>query len=297
MFYSLFPQPFYILLYLAFYAHSLALKQTSCPLNAVVQNTLCKPTTSTVNTANPPHLLSTTRPKTPFDEVFPARPVPRAPGGSPAARPARPRARPRSAPPRRAAGIAADSPASCAPRTSKDPSDGRTLGPVDEAAAVAVAFKTDLPVPCGTHLAGHPAALADSCAGGAMSVSEIFVELQGFLAAEQDIREVSPFSPAPFPCLAGPHGSSALLRGSVSSGGEVSGDGSFPSRVSLGRDPPRFRFCSPLVIPGVRISAPRHHLPHLNVSFPLQHWFMSKAQFDLGTRTTRVLCISLLSVS
>lgn len=33
------------------------------------------------------------------------------------------------------------------------------------------------------------AALADSRAAGAMSVSEIFVELQGFLAAEQDIRE------------------------------------------------------------------------------------------------------------
>lgn len=30
-----------------------------------------------------------------------------------------------------------------------------------------------------------------------MSVSEIFVELQGFLAAEQDIREVSLFSPQP----------------------------------------------------------------------------------------------------
>lgn len=30
-----------------------------------------------------------------------------------------------------------------------------------------------------------------------MSVSEIFVELQGFLAAEQDIREVSPFSSPP----------------------------------------------------------------------------------------------------
>ncbi|PNJ58559.1 TSN isoform 10 [Pongo abelii] len=31
-----------------------------------------------------------------------------------------------------------------------------------------------------------------------MSVSEIFVELQGFLAAEQDIREASPL-PSPFP--------------------------------------------------------------------------------------------------
>lgn len=129
-----------------------------------------------------------------------------------------------------------------------------------------------------------------------MSVSEIFVELQGFLAAEQDIREVSPSLPRPFPCLAGPHGSPALLRRSVSSGGQVSGDGFFPSRVSLGRAP-RFRLCSPLLIPRVRISAPRHHLPHLNVSFPLQRWFMSKAQLALGTQTTRVLCISLLSVS
>lgn len=41
------------------------------------------------------------------------------------------------------------------------------------------------------------AALADSRAAGAMSVSEIFVELQGFLAAEQDIREVSSPSLSP----------------------------------------------------------------------------------------------------
>ncbi|XP_021574754.1 translin isoform X2 [Carlito syrichta] len=32
-----------------------------------------------------------------------------------------------------------------------------------------------------------------------MSVSEIFVELQGFLAAEQDIREASPLPPGPLP--------------------------------------------------------------------------------------------------
>jgi hypothetical protein len=42
------------------------------------------------------------------------------------------------------------------------------------------------------------AALADCCAAGVMSVSEIFVELQGFLAAEQDIREASFLPPIPF---------------------------------------------------------------------------------------------------
>lgn len=36
-----------------------------------------------------------------------------------------------------------------------------------------------------------------------MSVSEIFVELQGFLAAEQDIREASLPTFFPFPCQAG----------------------------------------------------------------------------------------------
>ncbi|KAF0884302.1 TSN protein, partial [Crocuta crocuta] len=41
------------------------------------------------------------------------------------------------------------------------------------------------------------AALIDCCAAGAMSVSEIFVELQGFLAAEQDIREASLLSSPP----------------------------------------------------------------------------------------------------
>ena len=43
------------------------------------------------------------------------------------------------------------------------------------------------------------AALADGRAAGAMSVSEIFVELQGFLAAEQDIREASPRLPISLP--------------------------------------------------------------------------------------------------
>lgn len=71
-----------------------------------------------------------------------------------------------------------------------------------------------------------------------MSVSEIFVELQGFLAAEQDIREVSPFSPPPLPLprgatrQPGPSPSLSLERWAVLRGGF------FPSRVSLGRAPP-----------------------------------------------------------
>lgn len=48
----------------------------------------------------PPHPLSTTRPKTPSDEPFPARPVRRAPAEAPPARPARPPGA-RPAPPRR----------------------------------------------------------------------------------------------------------------------------------------------------------------------------------------------------
>lgn len=60
-----------------------------------------------------------------------------------------------------------------------------------------------------------------------MSVSEIFVELQGFLAAEQDIREVSLFSPQP---LSLPRWATSLgpFPRSVSSGGEASEGGLLP---------------------------------------------------------------------
>lgn len=74
-----------------------------------------------------------------------------------------------------------------------------------------------------------------------MSVSEIFVELQGFLAAEQDIREASLPTFLPFPCQAGllaPAPARSLVFGS---------DG-----FRLGR----------LSVPdSTSLLAPQHHLP------------------------------------
>ncbi|XP_021053406.2 translin isoform X2 [Mus pahari] len=67
----------------------------------------------------------------------------------------------------------------------KTPAPAVAQGPVDAAVATA----TSPLLVCGSHfLVGAPG-LTDCRAAGAMSVSEIFVELQGFLAAEQDIRE------------------------------------------------------------------------------------------------------------
>ncbi|ELV10295.1 Translin [Tupaia chinensis] len=67
-----------------------------------------------------------------------------------------------------------------------------------------------------------------------MSVSEIFVELQGFLAAEQDIREASPL-PIPFPFTC-PSGHISRSSSSVSQSRAVG----TPSRVDC--FPCSFRF-------------------------------------------------------
>lgn len=83
------------------------------------------------------------------------------------------------------------------------------------------------------------AALAGSCVAGAMSVSEIFVELQGFLAAEQDIREVSLFSPQPLSLSLPSWATSLGPFPSLSSGGEASEDGLLPLLFHLQASPPR----------------------------------------------------------
>lgn len=63
------------------------------------------------------------------------------------------------------------------------------------------------------------------------------MELQGFLAAEQDIREASPLSSPPLSLLAGPH-RSALLVALSRAVGKPPGVGCYPTCFSLGHVPP-----------------------------------------------------------
>ncbi|XP_078184159.1 uncharacterized protein LOC100408896 [Callithrix jacchus] len=88
-------------------------------------------------------------------------------------------------------GSAAGSQSSGAPRASEDPSDGRGVRPGvrgDNGGCRGCCDRFRWLFPESSSLAAL-ATLADCCAASAMSVSEIFVELQGFLAQEQDIQE------------------------------------------------------------------------------------------------------------
>lgn len=105
-------------------------------------------------------------------------------------------------------GIAAGSPGSGAPRVWEDPGAGRGARaggrgcgdgdrdpPRPRRALRASERASPLLLVCGSYFFGGAPVLTGCRAAGAMSVSEIFVELQGFLAAEQDIREASPLPP------------------------------------------------------------------------------------------------------